>query len=876
MPTNGDATRQAPFVGRGIHVAEVRHHLDDGLRACASTLIVKGPAGIGKTRFLEEVSALAERRGANVVWGRAYEHAHVPYLPFRDALLPLLVTRESPAVRVLARVFADRDREGATIEPDDRGRVLLAFAQAVTDAARVEPLVFVLDDLQWADHPTFDVLRHLTWLVQRVPAHLLVIAACRVPLEPGELGSSLELLEREPRCSIVTLPGLADHEVGGLLSRLGCEVADRSAIQSVREATRGNPLMIEQLVAAARAHGAPDTLADLAEHFAQTTVADVLAPRLRALAPVTQEVLTLAALLGPSALRSTLEHAAPGVPVRDALDEGARVGIVTLDGSRVTFTHPVYARVLTTWLEPAERKRMHHRLAEALTRASPRRATAIEIATHFIGAGSLATPDEVIPIAREAGDQALAACAWREAAEFYEAAIDALQRTDGVRLDVAAILQFRAALCRSWNLDDARALPRFDAADALFTQAGDRRAVVRVRLERLRAELDTAGPFDPLDPSPLEAAMGELDAEDPLRAQALADLGMAYVISGRLEEARTSAEDALALALEVQRVPRAVARADLALAIVGWATLAFDDALAHLDAAVDAARAAHDLDSQLAAQTRQPLTLLWLGHVAEADELAAATIAICDRHNLAAGTVYPTAARVAAACLEGRADEAGAFAEEVVLRQRLGDYAWGAAFSLPTFAAAQTLMHGVAAGQAVLREWAALRARSSGGYPWGELSDLFDVAVRLLANPGEAEDVELPAWLAETRLSGAVGLSGLAAAAAEIAWWTRNEDLARNARVALRGCDTSGMRVVDGWLSSVRRSLGIAMAAAGLRDEGRAMIASARSWAKSEHADLEHALCGWWECEIARASGTEPDADAIVAARDAPMSGPAK
>jgi tetratricopeptide (TPR) repeat protein len=566
-----------------------------------------------------------------------------------------------------------------------------------------------------------------------------------------------------------------------------------------------------------------------------------------------------------------LERVAPGRPIGDALAEGSDAGVVDARGTRVQFAHPAYARMLIGALSPGDRRHAHHRIGEALLDSAPGTATAFEIASHFVKAGDVAPPREVLRVAQQGGDEAMASCAWREAAECYEAAAAALERTDGMRLDVAADLHFRAALCWMWNLDDDRAIVEFDAAIDRFSAAGDTRAIVRARLERLRVVLSRVSPLEPVDASVVEAAIAELGPDDPLRAQALADLGMAYAVSGRVGDAPIAARAALDLAGD--HAPRAAARARVALSLSAWTDLAFEDALEHLNAAIVDSDASGDAYGHLAAAARRAITLLWLGRLEEADEVAATALAVGREHNLVFGMVFALAARACAACFSDRVHEAAAFAEEVVLRRRLGDFAWGLPFSQPTYAALQALTNGAEAGHAVLREWAMLRRIDAGGYPWGDFTDVYDVAVDLLADPALRRGaIPLPAWVADTPLSGALSWSGISAAIAEIAWWKQDPTLAKNARGALQHCDSAGMVVVDGWLASVPRALGIATAAAGDVDEGRRLVGRARDWAGAARANLEYSLCGWWECELARAAGVSPSDEAVAAARESRMS----
>jgi tetratricopeptide (TPR) repeat protein len=665
------------------------------------------------------------------------------------------------------------------------------------------------------------------------------------------------------------MSALADHEVGGLAAQLGL-TATRAVIQRIGQVTRGNPLLVRQLVEQVEDRDAHAAVEEVIDYFTPTSATDALARRLRQLSPNTREVLNRAALLQPSAVERTLARAAPGLSISDALAEGLREGVVEMRGPYVEFSHPMYLQVLIAELDATERRRMHRDLAAVLGSESPSTASAYEIASHFLRAGDLAAPSDVLRAAQRGGNEAFSSCAWREAAECFEAAAAALHRIADAPPELEPNLHFRAALCRMWNLDDERALAEYDEAIRGYEAIEDRRALVRVRLERMRAELDSTGPLAPIDADALERAIAELAADDDLRALALADLAMAYAISGRTTDAASAAEQALDLA--ATHAPRASARAELALSVTAWTELALERALTNLADAADDARAAGDVFSHLAAAMRQPLTLLWLGRVGEADDAAAAALRIGEQHNLVSGMVYALAARVGVACLRGRADEAATFAEEAILRHRLGDYAWGLAFSLPAYAAMESLTGGPDAGLAVLASWSDLREIDSAGYPWGEFTDIFDLAVRMLADPGSRSSRALrPPWLSTTQLSGAIGLSGIAAAAAEVAWWTEDEHLAQNARRALRWCERAGMQVVDGWLSSVPRAYGIAVAASGQLDDGLENIRRGRVWAGEAKAELERSLCGWWECELHRKAGSAPDGDAVAAASECPM-----
>ena len=177
------------------------------------------------------------------------------------------------------------------------------------------------------------------------------------------------------------------------------------------------------------------------------------------------------------------------------------------------------------------------------------------------------------------------------------------------------------------------------------------------------------------------------------------------------------------------------ARAHLAQSVTAWAYLDLHGAIEHLDRAIAHAHAAGDAYSHLAAAVRRALTLLWLGDVQEADEAGLRRSPSANSTTSCSGWSTRCRARAGAACFSGRSDEAAAFADEVVLRQRLGDYAWGLTFSQPTFAAIRAITHGADAANAVLERFAHLRDENPAGYPWGGYTDVFDVAVQVRRRP---------------------------------------------------------------------------------------------------------------------------------------------
>ena len=156
-----------------------------GRRAAAGArqvVLVPGDVGTGKTRLITEFARHVHAGGGAVLFGTCSEHPAVPYQPFGDALGHLLTAwrprrRRSTASATTASelgrlLLGRRDPRPAVappVDPDlERARLFGAVVGAVRALAAAQPVLLVLDDMQWATRPTIDVLLQL---LQRPAAH---------------------------------------------------------------------------------------------------------------------------------------------------------------------------------------------------------------------------------------------------------------------------------------------------------------------------------------------------------------------------------------------------------------------------------------------------------------------------------------------------------------------------------------------------------------------------------------------------------------------------------------------------------------------------------------------------------------------------------
>ena len=195
----------------------------------------------------------AHADGGEVLLGRCHPEALVPYEPFVEALRQLPAAALHAHAPILGRLLPELPSEPG-LEPasgdDHATRYLLfdAVARSLEAAARRSPLLFVLEDLHWAEPPTLLLLRHVVRAAEGVP--LLIVATYRSTEARGseQVVAAVASLERDLPVERVALGGLADDEVAELILALDGRPSSLPLGTAMRHDTAGNPLFVGQLL----------------------------------------------------------------------------------------------------------------------------------------------------------------------------------------------------------------------------------------------------------------------------------------------------------------------------------------------------------------------------------------------------------------------------------------------------------------------------------------------------------------------------------------------------------------------------------------------------------------------------------------------------
>ena len=561
LPVALERATSRRLVGRAQPMALLRGRLDAAVAGERRFVLLAGEPGIGKTSTAAAIARLAYEDGAVVLYGRSDEDALTPYQPFVEMVghcfshgpVEELAGELRPELEELARLVPAVRRwlPAAGIPPAvlpdvERYRLFEAVVAVLAVLARRGTPVLVCDDLQWADPPTLQLLRHIA----RAPApeRLLFVGAYRdAEATPGSpLGELIADLRREQPLDVVALGGLGRRETERLT-----DLPSGTALR-LRELTGGNPLFLGEMMRVLAESAHPERALD--ELVVPKGVSEVVMRRVARLGEPALEVLTLAAVAGTTFRASLLERATevPQDSVVDVLDRAVAAGLLvpTDDPDLLTFAHALVREALYARLSDARRVRIHRRVAETLeVHRAELRPDVAELAHHFFQARHVGHVEPAIRYAREAADRAAESLAWEDEARQLERALDAerlRERSDAAER-TELLLSLGEALTRAGR---APARTVFETAAAL--------ARGRAPEQLARAAIGYGGRYyeaGVTDPKLIELLREALDGVRPeegeLRSRLVARLAEILHFAGDPEASLRLSEEAVALAAQL-------------------------------------------------------------------------------------------------------------------------------------------------------------------------------------------------------------------------------------------------------------------------------------------------------------------------------------
>ena len=711
-----------PLVDRIRELRRLNLWLEEAAKGRPRIVLMDGDAGIGKTRLLQEVRAAGQRSGMQICFGRCYEDLSLPYLPFFESLLPQF--EQAPpetqqalgdGLETIRRLLHRVGGTAAATHPSLSGQgdyeklqLFVAVGQASVKLAQSRPMLFVLDDLHWADRLSLDLFDHLVFTVADVAAReavpLLVIGTYRPVKAETRLARLIERIRREEICRVMTLEGLDEPDVQDLIAALGLARPSHQLTAAVSGATHGNPLFVQEVLHhLLREHAIQEQGGYLVTPIASSDlrlpdqVSAAILSRSQEITEACRSVLKLAAVLGDSFSLQTLA-AVTGIgddELLTLLEEGMRHRLLRTEGEIFQFAHPIIRHVYYQDSSPPRRQRLHKQIAESLQRLFADRLDEhlLEIAHHLVRAGSTVPADVVADHARRAADDAFRVFAWSEAAYYYEAALTAGEASGQLSLPDQAALHYWAGLAHFSNQDVGPCLHHYEKAIEAYRRAGDVPGLGRALMEKTRTQFTLAAvPLGIVaDVKPLEEILTVLGEREPaLRGHIAAVMSEAYRSGRQPEQARRRAEQALEIGRQLGD-DYLCGYASFALALAHINDLQVREALEGWENALVYARRGEDFIRESWTLHRIPLALTLLGRFADAERTALkaceSTRTSHDWSNFSLGLSHLASVAVGL----GDFDLAEQHAYETMLMVVRSRYPWGGLRSLLALACARTL-----------------------------------------------------------------------------------------------------------------------------------------------------------------------------------------
>ncbi len=591
------------LVGRSAELGQLAAVVQAAERGSFQLVLIRGESGVGKTRLVREAMRLAGERGFLRLSGRGIDLVGpgVPYGPLVEMLRPITSPlageeREPERARISkqARQVFRGLRGGDRPRGHEQAAAFERFLNLLEILAARQPLLLAIDDLQWADRSTLDLLGYLAQALSSLDPTQLALPSRRILLVAAVREGALDAEPlRRLLANAVRLPQANELEVGPLsrddhdaLLRtiLGGGIA-RQHLDRVYERSQGNPFLAEQLVAGGNISTA-----------LPRRLRDVLLGQFASLSPPAQrvvEIVSAAQRIDHQALARVAGMPEPALldAVREAMERSILAAEPTT--ARYAFRHPLLAEAVYEHLIPGQQIALHADLARSLARSratEPANAArvAAEIAEHWLKAGEAA---RALPALVRAGRAASRLGAHAEALTHFRRALErsAADDTTGVTADGRIRLLGSAAAAAEGSGELDEAAEYWERAIRVAEHGAD-----AALLARLRGRLADCRMLGGNLPAAMDGWRHALEAVGPgapgIQARLMAKVAGGQIILGQLTDAQQSAQAAIEIAGRIGATSEeGLARGSLgaALAMQGRAAAGVEHLRRSLTVAID-------------------------------------------------------------------------------------------------------------------------------------------------------------------------------------------------------------------------------------------------------------------------------------------------
>ncbi len=436
-------------IGRDQELKTLERALLDIPGGNAGCVLLRGEAGIGKSRLVEELKQLASLKKYSILQGNCFEQdLTLPYAPWIDALRSSFASLDAPGIKKILGpltpefmkllpelvLLIPHIHPSQPLDPQaEKYRLFESFVRLLSSLSSSHPLLFILEDLHWTDALSLELVQYVS---RRLHGQaFMLVGTYRSEQASEHLLHLLDQMKRERGVQEINLKPLPRLEVSRLTEALlqTQQHIPAGFLDALMDLTDGNPFFVEEVLKSLTADGRMDELLkrqNLDEILVPGSIQRMMQQRIEHLAETTRRVLILASVMGERISFGLLQETSGYTEqeLLQALKELVDAHLVVQESADLfAFQHALTRQAVYSTLMTRERRDLHRTIGETIERlaGAHRDAAAAQLAYHFHQAEAW---QKTIEYSQQAGEQAQALYAPREALKHFTHALDGAQQ----------------------------------------------------------------------------------------------------------------------------------------------------------------------------------------------------------------------------------------------------------------------------------------------------------------------------------------------------------------------------------------------------------------------------------------------------------------
>ncbi len=354
------------FVNRKEEMNILKNIFKEVLVGKGKTVVVSGPPGIGKTALVEEFLKYVALSGVRIYKGRAYAVYSEPFNPYKETFGNQLLKHFE-----VNQNITNINLRGGDM---DRRRVLFyEMAEKIRKMSRKTPLVVFIDDIQWMDPSSLNLMKYLSYHLQN--EKIMFIYSYRCDEITKNLAEVLKSMDRDRLYYEIKLHPLSWRDTEELLSAiLNTRNIPDYFIDEIFKRTLGNPLFVVSLIKKMQDEGKIDThrgvYPSVEEREIPKIIKDIYERKLLELKDVEKRIVEIAATYYADVPLDVIEKIlkVDYLSIAEYIENLIHIGLIanTDDPTKISIAHPIIKDVVYEYMPAVKKTALHLKIAEAI------------------------------------------------------------------------------------------------------------------------------------------------------------------------------------------------------------------------------------------------------------------------------------------------------------------------------------------------------------------------------------------------------------------------------------------------------------------------------------------------------------------------------